>query len=92
MSFSTGIHPDKLKVAQVTPIFKKGSRLETCNYRPISLLSNINKIFEKVMYSRVYNFINKFNCLYPLQFGFRGNYSTNHTLVTIVDQINEALD
>ena len=92
MSFSTGIHPDKLKIAQVTPIFKKGSRLETCNYRPISLLSNINKIFEKVMYSRIYSFISKSNCLYPLQFGFRGKHSTNHALISIVDQINEALD
>ena len=44
------------------------------------------------MYSRVYNFINKSNCFYPLQFGFRGKHSTNHTLITIVDQINEALD
>ena len=92
MSFTTGIHPDKLKLAQVMPIFKKGSRLEACNYRPISLLSNINKIYEKVMYSRVYSFINKSNCFYPLQFGFRGKHSTNHALLSIVDQINEALD
>ena len=92
LSFSTGIHPDKLKIAQVMPVFKKGSRLETCNYRPISLLSNINKIFEKVMYSRVYNYINKSDCFYPLQFGFRGKHSTNHALISIVDEINEALD
>ena len=74
------------------PVFKKGSRLETCNYRPISLLSNINKIFEKVMYSRVYNYINKSDCFYPLQFGFRGKHSTNHALISIVGDINEVLD
>ena len=44
LSFSTGIHPDRLKIAQVIPIFKKGSKLLTSNYRPISLLSNLNKI------------------------------------------------
>ena len=92
LSFATGIHPDQLKIAQVTPIFKKGSKLETSNYRPISLLSNINKIFEKVMYSRVYDFITKSNCFYPLQFGFRSKHSTNHALISIVDKINEALD
>ena len=58
LSFATGIHPDKLKIARVTPILKKGSKLEISNYRPISLLSNLNQIFEKVMYSRVYDFIN----------------------------------
>ena len=51
LSFSTGIHPDKLKVAQVMPVFKKGSRLETCNYRPISLLSKA--ILKKVYVSGV---------------------------------------
>jgi hypothetical protein len=92
LSFSTGIHPDKLKIAQVLPIFKKGSKLLTCNYRPISLLSNLNKIFEKVIYSRVYNYFDINNLFYSLQFGFREKHSTNHALISIVDKINEALD
>ena len=53
---STGTHPDELKTAKVVPSFKKGSKLLTSNYRPISLLSNINKIFEKLVFSRVYSF------------------------------------
>ena len=92
LSFSMGTHPDKLKMAQVVPIFKKGSSLEACNYRPISLLSNLNKIFEQTMYTRVYNFIEKSKSMYSLQFGFRNKHSTNHALISIVDQINEALD
>ena len=52
LSFSTGQFPSALKLSKVIPIIKKSSFLETSNYRPISLLSNIYKIFEKLMYSR----------------------------------------
>ena len=92
LSFSTGNHPDKLKIAQVIPVFKKGSKLLTSNYRPISLLSNLNKIFEKIMFNRVNTFLEKNECLYQLQFGFRGKHSTNHALINIIDTISEALD
>ena len=78
LSFSTGTFPRNLKIAKVIPIFKKDSPLECSNYRPISLLSNIDKIFEKLMYSRVISFLEKYNCIYPLQFGFRQKHSTNH--------------
>ena len=64
-------HPEKLKLVNVLPIYKKGSRLLISNYRPISLLSNLNKIFEKIIFKRVYNFIEKNEILYPLQYGFR---------------------
>ena len=62
------------------------------NYRPISLLSNINKIYEKLMYSRLYNFLNLHNCIYDLQFGFRGKHSTNHALLSLTENICDALD
>ena len=51
---NTGVYPNILKIAQVFPIHKKGSKLECSNYRPISLLSPINKVFEKLLYSRLY--------------------------------------
>ena len=60
MSFATGTYPDQLKIAKVIPIFKKGDKLLVSNYRPISLLSNINKIFEKLVYSRLYSFLELF--------------------------------
>jgi len=85
-SFIQGIYPDKLKLAKVIPIFKKGSRLLCENYRPISLLSNINKILEKIMYTSLYNFLDKYNCLYDLQFGFRSKHSTNHALISITEK------
>ena len=63
LSFATGIYPDALKIARVIPIFKnKGDELQVYNYRPISLLSNVNKIFEKLAYSRLYSFLNLYNC------------------------------
>ena len=87
-----GCHPNKLKFVNVVPIFKKGSRLSISNYRPISLLSNLNKIFEKIMYKRIYSFLEKYGCLYELQFGFRAKHSTVHTLINITEKIRSALD
>ena len=53
--FPSGFFPSILKTAKVVFVFKKGSKLDYCNYRPISPLSNVEKILEKLMYKRVYN-------------------------------------
>ena len=74
------------------PVFKKGSKIDVSNYRPISLLSNIGKVFERLMHSRLYKFLEKFQCLYKLQFGFRKNHSTTHTLIDIVENIRKSID
>ena len=92
ISFSTGTHPDKLKVAQVIPIFKKGCKLTPSNYRPISLLSNINKILEKLVFSRVLSFLDSEKIIYKHQYGFRPKHSTNHALINITETIRDALD
>ena len=75
LSINQGIVPDKLKIAKVIPILKKNDRHEAGNYRPISLLSMINKIMEKVVYSRLYKFLTKFKLIYKYQFGFRKKHS-----------------
>ena len=62
------------------------------NYRPISLLSNLSKVFERVMYTRTVKFLEKYNVIYKLQFGFRKHYSTNHALLSIAESIRKALD
>lgn len=92
LSFSTGIFPSKIKEAKVIPIFKKGSPLKVENYRPISLLSNLDKIFEKVMYNRLSKFLTNCKTLYPLQFGFRSNHSTTNLLINCIEKIFKALD
>ena len=84
LSFETGVFPSALKLVKVIPIFKnKGSNQDFNNYRPISLLSNIDKIFEKLAHSRLVSFLYKFNVLYHKQFGFRKKYSTAHTLIIV---------
>ena len=92
LSLLTGQHPDILKISKTIPIFKKGSRLLVSNYRPISLLSNLNKILEKIVHDRVYTFLEDFQCIYSFQFGFRKKHSTNHALIEITETIRQALD
>ena len=81
----TGIFPSVLKTAKVVPVFKKDSKLNYTNYRPISLLSNIEKIPEKLMYKRLYTFLDNKNIMYDLQFGFRQQYSTSHAFINITE-------
>ena len=92
LSFKEGIFPDVLKMAKVIPIHKKECKLNFLNYRPISLLSVFSKLFEKVIYTRIYSYLVKNNLIFGKQFGFRSNYSTNHALLSITERIKELLD
>ena len=91
-TIATGEYPDKLKIAKVLPIFKKGPTNILSNYRPISVLSVLNKIFEKLLCKRLYKFLNKHNVLYKYQFGFRQGHSTSHALIEIMDNVRSAID
>ena len=66
--------------------------MDFSNYRPILLLSNIEKIWENLIYNRVYYFFTKNNLIYPLQFGFRQQYSTFHALISLTEDIKKNLD
>ena len=93
LSFETGSFIDSLKLVKVIPVYKnKGSPLDTNNYRPISLLSNIDKILEKLVYSRLISFLDKENLLYQNQFGFRSKHATSHALIKLTEQIRASLD
>ena len=93
LSFEEGIYIDYLKIAKVIAVFKeKGCNLDSSNYRPISLLSNINKIIEKLMHERLYSFLEKHKCIYELQFGFRTGHSTNHALTDLTEAIRKSID
>ena len=75
-SLSTGVFPESLKIAKVIPAFKADDPTLFSNYRPISILPALSKLFEKAMYNRLINFLNLHNILYSKQFGFRNNHST----------------
>ena len=77
----TGVFPYVLKTVKVVPVFKEDSKLDYNNYRPISLLSNIEKILEKRTCKRLHTFLNDNVIIYNLQFGFRQRYSTSHALI-----------
>ena len=92
LSLKTGKVPNGLKIAKVIPIFKKDDKTDLNNYRPISLLPTINKIFEKIICKRLLSFLTKHNFFYDLQFGFRKRYSTNLALFEIIENMYKWLD
>ena len=87
----TGIFPSVLKTEKVVPVSKTDLKLDYSHYRPISLLSNIEKKFEKLVYKRLYTFLNNNNIIYNLQFGYRQQYSTSHALINITENIRKGL-
>ena len=91
-SFTEGKVPNLLKIAKVSPVFKSGDKSIISNYRPISILPSFSKIFEKLVYNRLINYLNKYCVLSNNQYGFRSNYSTSLAILEMVDKISEAID
>ena len=92
LCFETGIFSDLCKIAKVIPVHKKDDPSFCVNYRPIYLLPIVSKILEKLIYKRMYSFLDDSNLIYNRQFGFRSNYSTNHALISITEHIKKSLD
>ena len=90
VSFNTGVFPSLLKIVKVIPIHKGGSTQDMNNYRPISLLSIFDKIIEKLMHKRLYNYMEDNNILYHKQFGFRKGNATINALIQITEKIKES--
>ena len=86
-----GKFPDLLKVGRITPIYKKEDEQLLQNYRPVSTLPIFGKIFEKIIYERLYKFFVSQGILYEKQFGFRKNHSTNHALNYSISHIKSQL-
>ena len=92
LSISTGVYPKKLKMAKIIPIFKADDNTDANNYRPISLLSNFNRIFEKLICNRMESFIEKNNLFSPSQNGFCKAHSTQHAILDIFNTIQTNMD
>lgn len=90
--FDTGSFPQCMKIGIIKPLYKTGDKEELVNYRPISLISNLAKIIEKVLKSRIVNFFNKYNILSNNQYGFREGRSTDDAIQKLTTYIYEALD
>ena len=73
---SMGISPDSVKIAKITPSYKAGDTTDLGNYRPISVLPCFSKILERIMYNRLYKYLQENNILYRKQFGFQAGHST----------------
>ena len=87
-----GKMPTALKRSLIIPVHKRGSKLEVNNYRPISLLSYIDKLIEKAMCTRLYDYLNQSEAINPNQFGFRENHSTELALLSVMERVYEAIE
>ena len=87
-----GEYPTPLKIAKVIPIFKKCKHELSCNYRPISLLSVFNKLFERLICKQLVNFLEKHHILYDFQYGYRKIYSTTLALIELTDSVRRLVD
>ena len=91
-SMAAGLFPDSLKLAKVIPIYKDGDREDFSNYRPVSLLPVLGKVYERVIYAGFLTYIDKFSLLDENQFGFRKKHKTVDALACVIQQIRQAMD
>jgi hypothetical protein len=79
--------PSRLKITQITPINKKGSKAEITEYRPISLLTSFAKIFEMIIYNKLHQHTNRNNLIASVQYGFKENSSTEFAIFYLINQM-----
>ena len=89
---NTGIFPDNLKIAKVVPLYKKGDDGLFTNYRPISLLPSVYKIFGRVIFNQLILYFDRYKLLYKSQYGFRKNHSTEFAALEFRDKIIHYMD
>ena len=82
--------PDKLKKSEVIPLYKKQDPLKKENYRPISLLPHVSKVFERILYTQINNYMQ--NKLSKYVTGFRKSHGTQHSLMIMLEKWKNVLD
>ena len=92
LSLSEGVFLKAFKQAKVIPVFKKGSTYDVNNYRPISLLPVMSKIFKKLVYTRLVSFLNRNGFFHETQFGFFPNHSASRATTLLIENITEAFE
>ena len=92
-SLNAGIFPNKMKIAKVIPIYKgKGEKYLFTNYRPISLLPVFSKIVEKMIYSKLFDFLVRYQILFKSQYGFRKGRNTSHATIDFLQTVEKAFE
>ena len=91
-SIDQGIFPSKMKLAEVIPLYKGKEHDKVINYRPISLLITISKLLEKIIYKRLYLFLEKNKLLFESQYGFQSKQSREHAVMEMVSRLLQARD
>ena len=89
-SIAQGIFPNAMKLAEVIPLYKGKDQDQTVNYHPISLLITISKVLEKLIYARVYQYIDKNKILFNSQYGFRSKHSCEQALTELTGELLQA--
>ena len=89
-SVNSGIFPNNLKNADISPVFKKGPKLDKTNYRPVSILSALSKIFERLLFYQLNTYINPNLSMY--QCGFRKNMSSQNSLLFMLEKWRKSID
>ena len=91
-SLITGIFPDQLKIAKVIPLYKKDNADMVNNYRPVSLLNALSKVFEKAAFNQLYKYFKENKLFYKNQYGFRDEHSTELASLELIDRVINDLD
>ena len=91
-SMMLGEFPTIMKLAEVVPLYKSKEHYLETNYRPISLLTTMSKILEKIMYQRVYSFLQNTGQIYENQYGFHANHSCEHAIGQVVGTLIKGLE
>ena len=89
---TSGIFPNSLKIAKVTPIFKKGNNNVITNYRPISVFPVISKLFETVIHEQLSEYFISNNLFCPQRYGFRKKSSTELATLELIDRVLDQID
>ena len=89
-ALSSSQYPNGLKYADVTPVFKKNDKSDKNNYRPISILPNLSKVYEQIMQNQIYSYLNKIFSKY--QCGFQKGFSAQHCLIAMIEKWHQSLD
>ena len=89
---SSGVFPETFKKSKIIPLYKKGDSSLLSNYRPISLLPTISKVFERIIYNQLYQYFSDNELLAEQQYGFCAQHSTEYAAIKLFDHISKEMD